>query len=308
MKKRILAITGTTATGKTTLAIKKAKELNGEIISVDSRQLYRYLDIVTGKDITNNNFELVTVLANGFRLGFYKIEKIPVWLYDVVDPKKPFSSYDWALCAKEAIKLIEKKNKLPILVGGSYFYLQSLLYGLKSAGVGPNWPLRQKLAKLEIGLLQQKLKQISADSFSKLNQSDKQNKRRLIRHLEKLTEDRSPRFQPCLGIISDYQVEIIGLKFNSRQDLAVQIEKRVEKRLAKGALEEIELLLQMGYKRDDPGMQTIGYQQLLAYINDEASLKEAKEQWIKKEVQYAKRQLTFMKKNQEISWQVCYYN
>jgi len=300
--KKLLIITGTTAVGKTALAIKKAKQLNGEIISADSRQLYQYLDIVTGKDITDKNYRLIKTFKSFYRLGYFTISNIPVWLYDIVEPNRVFSAYDWAVCAAQTIKLIEKKNKLPILVGGSYFYLQTLLYGLKEVGVSANWLLRKKLDSISVETLQQKLQKTNPQVYDKLNNSDKNNRRRLIRWLEKLGTKNHKR-QEFAGIINNYQVEIIGLRFKRRADLKSKIEKRVEKRLKQGALEEIELLLQMGYVQSDPGLQTIGYKQLLDFVYDQIDLKKAKEIWIQKELQYAKRQETFMKKNSGILWQ-----
>lgn len=302
MENKILVITGTTASGKTKLAIEKAKELNGEIISADSRQLYRYLDIVTGKDITDPNFQLVKELPQGYRLGFYLIKKIPVWLYDIIDPNFSFSAYDWSFCARQVIKMVMDKGKLPILVGGSYFYLHTLLYGLSHSGNMGNMDRRRQLEKLTVEELQTRLKTASLSIFQKLNHSDKQNKRRLIRWLEKAGSIHQPVPSKEIGLNNQYEIEIIGLRFADNKKLKERIKSRVEQRLIQGALEETELLLKMGYTRESPGLQTLGYQQLLEYLNDEISLGQAKDIWINKERQYAKRQTTFMKKNPTISW------
>ena len=304
MKPKLVVITGTTASGKTELAINQALELNGEIISADSRQLYRHLDIITGKDITEPNFQLVKTLAPHFNLGYYTIAKVPVWLYDIVDPKQTFSSYDWAVCAKEAIKLIIKKNKTPILVGGSYFYLQSLLNGLTHTGIPPNLARRQRLEKLSLNELQNKLQTLDPDVYAKLNSSDRQNKRRLVRWLEKIGTTNFSESASWPGIERDYQIQYLGLRFSDKEVFKTRVRARIDKRLAQGALDEVELLLQMGYSPDDPGMQTIGYCQLLAYLKDELTLEQAKEIWFNKEMQYAKRQVTFMKKNPQISWEI----
>ena len=302
MKPKLIVITGTTASGKTELAINKAKEIDGEIISADSRQLYRYLDIITGKDITESNFKLAKILPPHFNLGYYTIDGIPVWLYDIVTPKQTFSAYDWAQCARSAITLIEQKGKIPILVGGSYFYLQSLLDGITNSGGLSDWSKRRQLDQLTLEELQNKLQKLNPQLFSKLNNSDQQNKRRLIRWLEKLGTTGSLSLDSLPGLANQYQIEYLGLRFSDKQVFKNRIQARIDKRLAQGALEEVELLLQMGYDQDDPGMQTIGYSQLLAYLNDNLTLEQAKEIWLNKEMQYAKRQLTFMKKNQQSSW------
>lgn len=301
MKTKVLAITGLTASGKTDYALEKAKELDGEIISADSRQVYKHLDIVTGKDFEEPNWQLFKTLKPNFDLGYYTVNSIPVWLYDVLEPSRYFSAFNWLKCAKEVIKIVIKKNKLPILVGGSYFYLQSLLYGLDNA-VGADYKLRKELSLLNILELQEKLKELDESVWLNLNRSDRLNKRRLIRHLEKTVNKADKLLLGEPGILVDYNVEILGLKPKNKTQLERQIAKRVQARLKNGAIEETQILLQMGYNRSDPGLITIGYKQLLAYLNEETSLEEATNIWIKKELQYAKRQLTFMKKNLQINW------
>jgi len=302
MKKKLWVITGPTATGKTKLAIDLAKQIDGEIVSADSRQLYRFLDIISGKDLTDHNFSLVKTLPESFQIGYYRIKNIPVWLYDVVDPKKYFSAYDWVLCAKKVIAILEKNHKQPIIAGGAYFYIRSLLYGLSASGVGPNWKLRQEAKTMTLEQLQSKLKQINPNIFNSLNHSDRNNSRRLTRWLEKAST--AEKQTPLLGIAEQYDLQIIGLRYKDSETLKNKIAERVEQRLKQGALEEIELLLKMGYSREDPGLQSIGYQQLLAYFNDQLSLDQAKAAWLIKEKQYAKRQLTFMKKNPDINWKI----
>lgn len=301
MLKKLIVVTGQTATGKTKLGLDLAKQKNGEIISADSRQLYQYLDIITGKDLDNHHFTLVKKIKNNFRIGYYLLNQVPVWLYDVVSPKEQFSAYDWAICAKEVLALLNKKSKTPIIVGGSYFYIHSLLYGYKDYGVNPDLKLRQKLEQFSVLDLQKKLQQVNPQIFNELNSSDRQNPRRLIRWLEKsFTKSQQP---PLKGIVNDYKLEILGLKL-SKEALTEQIKQRIQKRLQQGALAEIEILLSMGYEKTDPGLQTIGYQQLLLYLKDELSLQQAIEIWFHKENQYAKHQLTLMKKNPTIDWQV----
>ena len=301
MKPKLLVVTGPTATGKTKLALELAKKNNGEIISADSRQLYQHLDIVTGKDLDNHNFTLVKRIKNNFRIGYYLLNQVKVWLYDIISPREQFSAYDWAVCAKEVLSILKQKQKLPIIVGGSYFYIRSLLEGYSDFEVNPNPKLRQELEQLPILELQQRLQQINPELYQQLNLSDKQNPRRLIRWLEKsLSLNKTQAFA---GISNQYDSEIIGLKYEKKEVFYKQIEKRIETRLKQGALEEVELLLKMGYDRACPGLQTIGYQQLLAYLYDELTLEEAKTIWLNKEKQYSKRQFTFMKKNPKITWQ-----
>jgi len=145
-----IIITGQTATGKTKLAIQMAKKYNGEIINCDSRQVYKKLDIITGKDIKKNSkFKSQSSKLN-FDIGYYPLSskiyylKSKIWLYDIVDPKQRFSSYDWTQCTLYLIKKLLKQKITPIIVGGSYFYLKHLLYGFNYE-VPPNFKLREKL-------------------------------------------------------------------------------------------------------------------------------------------------------------------
>ncbi len=301
MKPKLYVVTGQTATGKTKLAIELAKKQNGELISADSRQLYRYLDVVTGKDLHKPKFHLVKTLPTGARLGYYLLRQTPVWLYDVVLPNQQFSAYNWCLCAKEVLAILQAKQKTPIIVGGSYFYIHGLLYGYSDFSVGPNLRLRQELGRLSVLQLQQRLLQANPERFQRLNFSDRQNPRRLMRQLEKtLTKNKNRSFK---GIGHLFVLEILGLKFKNSNRAETKIKERINQRIKQGALAETELLLKMGYNRESPGLETIGYQQLLDYLDGKLNLEEALSLWLRKEKQYAKRQLTLMKQNTTIIWQ-----
>jgi len=305
IKPKLIVLTGTTATGKTSQALKLAQELGGELISADSRQCYKHLDIITGKDFEQNNYHQEATLKGRFELGYYTIQGVPVWLYDVLDPKEYFSAHDWANCAKAVVKNILQRHKLPIIGGGSYLYLQTLLFGTEKTGEA-NWPLRHQLELVELAHLQVQLQKLNPELFERLNDSDRQNKRRLIRWIEKLVLSKNDLGFKTLqkpwanGFVVDFR----GRRFFCKEELAQKIAQRVRERLAAGALSEVEILLSMGYQKSDPGLQTIGYRQLLKHLEGECSLQEAVKEWETKEVQYAKRQLTFMKKNPQIVWEI----
>ena len=282
----MIIITGQTATGKTKLAQELAKKIRppggGELINFDSRQIYEYLDIITGKDIL----------------------KTKIWLYDIVKPDQYFSSFDFVRLAKPIIEDIQKRNKTPILVGGTYLYLKHLLYGIDDNNSPPNFKLREKLNPKSVKELQGILKKLSLQSFNRLNHSDQLNPRRLIRKIEvesqpHIISKRLPMSQ-IKPISQIYQ--FIGLKYKDKSKLRQAIEKRVEDRLKEGAIEEVKKLLKMGYKGSDPGMKTIGYQQIIKFLSKKITIEKVVEDWVNKEVQYAKRQLTFMKKDKNISW------
>lgn len=293
---KILVITGQTATGKTKLALDYAKKLNGELINCDSRQIYKKLDIITGKDLH--------VLTGA----------VKIWLYDVVDPKKRFSSYDYQKLAKKTIKDILNRGKILIIVGGAYFYLSHLLYGINT-NIAADWKLRKKLESKSVAGLQNTLNALNPQTLKQMNESDRKNPRRLIRRIE-IARAEAKRSEDAkflrLGIPSEarrvptgdknLRIELLGLRFKNKEKLISAIKKRVEGRIKMGAFQEVEKLLAEGYNEKDPGLQTIGYKQLISYFKGDYSKDEAIKKWVTAEIQYAKRQYTFMKKDRNIKW------
>lgn len=281
----MIIITGQTATGKTKLALEKAKKYNGELINFDSRQIYKYLDIITGKDK-----EMLTMK---------QWNNVTIWLYDTVSPNQYFSSFDFVKQVTPVIKDIENRNKTPILVGGTYLYLKHLLYGIDDNNSPPDFKLREKLNNKSVDYLQKYLISLNLQIFERLNHSDQLNPRRLIRKIE-IAKKGTLLIRSVLKR-TDPEI-FIGLKYKDKSKLRQAIEKRVEERLKNGAIDEVKKILEMGYKKSDPGMKTIGYQQIIKYLNKELTKEKAIEDWINKEVQYAKRQYTFMKKDKNIKW------
>jgi tRNA dimethylallyltransferase len=295
----MIIVTGQTATGKTKLALELAEKYNGELINFDSRQIYKYLNIITGKDLPKNS-----EAKDGFYLipNPYSRQPIKLWLYDVATPDQYFSSFDFVKLVTPIIEDIKKRGKTPILVGGTYLYLKHLLYGFDDNNVQPNFELRKKLDTKSVKELQDILKKLSLESFNRLNHSDVNNPRRLIRRIE-ITSTNSDQFQRISTNLNQFHVNsFIGLKYQDKSKLRQVIEKRVGERLENGAIDEVKNILKMGYKSTDPGLKTIGYQQIIKYLNKELTKEKAIEDWINKEVQYAKRQLTFMKKDHNIKW------
>src|SRR3989344_4100842 len=292
----MIIITGQTATGKSKLAYEMAKNHNGELINFDSRQVYKHLDIITGKTI---------------------FPDIRTHLLDIVDPKEQFSSFDFISLARPLITKLVKKRITPILVGGSYLYLKHLLYG-NDTQVPADWKLRGELNKKSVLELQKILQKENPQVFDKLNQSDRNNPHRLIRKVEitknkeKNSEDinflrignlEKPSYlggvearllYESKNSISNYfrsgsTHKIIGLRFKNKEYLKKAIEKRVEQRIKDGAFQEVKHLIKNGYKLTDPGLKTIGYKQIFDYYNGKVSKEKTIEQWISKELQYAKR-------------------
>lgn len=305
----MIIITGQTATGKTKLALEYAQKYNGELVSCDSRQIYKYLDIITGKDLdkyqlSTTNLSLMTHRGLIKPVSLFNPVKTKIWLYNTLTPDQYFSSFDFAQIAKIVIADIKKRGKTPIIIGGTYLYLHHLLYGF-DYHVPPNWNLRKELNRQPKEAIQKKLKQLDPEIEKKMNPSDWQNPHRLIRRLEiYLSPNKS--YQSYKDHQFYHISDFLGLYFSSKEKLKQAIEKRVEERIKKGAIDEVKKILQMGYQPTDPGLKTIGYQQIIKYLQGQISKDEAINQWIKAEIQYAKRQLTFMKKNKGIHWQAVF--
>ncbi len=293
---KIVIVTGPSATGKTNLALQYAKKYDGELVNFDSRQIYKKLDIITGKD--------KQIISNfKFLISNY------IWLYDLVDPKEYFSSFDFVQRAITVIKDIIDRKKVPILVGGTYLYLYHLLYKIETENIPPSLLLRQKLNTETVAKLQDKLREVDTHLFQNLNESDKQNPQRLIRKIEiasfyKKKGVKVPTKMQFLfnNFFKDKEIEFIGLTYKNREDIFKAIKIRVDKRLKEGAIDEVQSLLAEGYNKHDPGMKTIGYQQIIRYLKGKMTKQQAIDEWTRKEFQYTKRQLTFMKKDPNIVW------
>ena len=213
-------------------------------------------------------------------------------------------SYDYKQCSLCAINNITKRHKTPIIVGGSYFYLRHLLYGIETDNIPPDWHLRGELKNKTIKELQAMLKHLSLSIFNKLNQSDRNNPQRLKRKIEIFKSETDFQKKSDLqSLATRSRVTIIGLKFGNKFGLCQEVKTRLEKRLKNGAIKEVEALLEKGYSEQDPGLKTIGYRQIIQYLKGRITKQQAINQWLYKEIQYAKRQYTFMKKDKNIKWQ-----
>ncbi len=313
MMKKILVICGPTATGKTGLGIRLAKKFMGEIVSFDSRQVYRGMDIGTGKDLPKFSIFNFQFSIEKKRIGFYELEGVRVWLYDVVAPDYRFNAADYYQAALTVIKDIWERGKLPILVGGTGFYLEALLEGIATLGMPPDWSLRKKLEKKSVESLQEQLKKIAPSRWQKMNPSDRANPRRLIRALEVAAfgGKKEKDTKEFLGVKKEFCLDKeavlkIGLKAPFPL-LKKRIDQRVEERLKQGLLEEIEGLLAEGYRFDNSRLgETLAYQEWREWFEGKEQTVALRQEiigvWKKHEYQYARRQMTWFKKDKEIIW------
>jgi tRNA dimethylallyltransferase len=286
LSKNLVIILGPTGVGKSTTSIKLAKKFKGMIINCDSMQVYKGFPIGTDK------------------LPPEKRENIPHYLLDIVNPDIQFTAADFAKRALEAIDIILKKKRLPIIVGGTGLYLKALLDGL-FPGPGRDSGLRQKLEKKaeEEGLesLRKKLREVDADYFQKIGQKDRM---RIIRALEifYLTEKPiSEHFKNTSSLIKDFNIIKIGLKL-SRKELYKRIEERVDKMFKRGIINEVEGLLKNGVNENSPPFRALGYKYVLKFLNKEMPLQEAIRLTKRDTRHYAKRQLTWFRKMEGIQW------
>lgn len=305
MNNSLIVICGPTATGKTDYALKLAREKNGELISSDSRQIYRHLDIGTGKDLPKDSVfidqtDLFEVGNPEYSIGFHSVYGTPLWLYDVINPDQTFSASEYAKIAREVIQDIWSRRKTPIVVGGTGFYIQALVDGIDTEGIPPDEELRHTLDTKEVEELQELLKRKNPARWTTMNNSDRNNPRRLIRAIE--VSELQPHIISQNGPkrITD-DIRLIGLAL-TREQIQDRINSRIEKRLEQGLLTEIETVLKKGYKWTDPGLNTLGYKEWQLYFNKQDSKDAVIERWKLNEYNYAKRQETWFKKDKRITW------
>jgi tRNA dimethylallyltransferase len=277
--KKLIIILGPTASGKTDLAIKLAKRFNGEIISADSRQVYKGMDIGTAKPTKK------------------KMKGIPHYLLDVASPKRKFTVAQYRKLAIIAINKILKKEKIPFLVGGTGFYIQAVVDGIIIPEVPPDWKLRKKLEKKSVGELFKILKKLDPKRAKTI---ERKNPRRLIRAIEIVMKTKRPvpplKFQPL-----PYPVLMIGIK-RKRAELKKRIKKRFFDWLKRGLILEVINLRKMGLsfkKIEDFG---IHYRVIARSLQNKIGDKEMIENSIREIQNYAKRQMTWFKRDKRIHW------
>ena len=303
MKLKIIAIVGPTASGKTGLGIEVAKRWNGEVISIDSRQVYRGMNIGTAKPEGTWVESRKTFLVDG----------VPHWGIDLVNPDEPYSVADFKQYAHQKIEEIVARGHVPILVGGTGFWLKTVIDNLDLTSTPGDSALRAQLSARTLGDLFHEYKQLDPEGAELI---DKNNKRRVVRALEvtKLTgkpwseqlrrsaERRSePRPQGASGqTIYDYDVLQIGLSV-SREELIESIDTRVEEMVARGLVDEVRRLRDT-YGCEIESMTGIGYRQVCRFLSGEEKLKDAIEEVKKDTRAYAKRQMTWFKRDSRIVW------
>ncbi|MEK7536481.1 MAG: tRNA (adenosine(37)-N6)-dimethylallyltransferase MiaA [Patescibacteria group bacterium] len=289
--KKLLVICGPTATGKTSLGFSLAKKFNGEIVSADSRQVYKHMDIGTGKE-----WDPLVGEAG-----------VKIWGYDLAEPSENYSVFQYFKSMKFVISDIWQRNKLPIIVGGTGFYIKSLIDGIATVDVPKNENLRTSLEKMSIDELFNKLADLDGSKAASLNSSDKKNSRRLIRAIEiavwntqhgtqkQIVEKRKKVLDKNVDLL------IIGLSASPLKILN-NIKNRVDKRINEGFILEVENLLRMGVSWQHQSMKSLGYKESEAFFKKGLTYEEFVNQWVNNEIKYTKRQMTWFKKDKRVNW------
>lgn len=290
---KLLVILGSTSTGKTDVALSLAKKFNGELISCDSRQVYMGLDLGTGKlpggDLRFKNKNLRIKVEK----GFWEIDGIKIWMYDVAAPKKQYTVYDYIKDATAAIEKIQNKGKLPIIVGGTGLYLKGLLYGFSNLGIPLNKKLRKELEKLSLEDLQKKLQEVSIKKWNLMNSSDRQNPRRLIRAVELgVAQPKKVKIQDSR--FKNFDILKIGLTV-SREALYERIDERVEERIKMGMIKEAEGLHKNGLSLKRMRRLGLEYGVLADLIEGKINQDQLVKTLQGKIHSYARRQMTWFK-------------
>ena len=287
MKNKLFIIMGPTAVGKTSISIELARRLKGGVISADSMQIYKYMNIGTAK-ITKD-----------------EMKDIPHYMIDIINPDEEFTVSNYKEMATNYIKEINCRNKLPIVVGGTGLYINSLVYNLNFTGVEPNEKIRERYESIRIEkgnqYLHRLLENIDQDSANRISINDT---KRIIRALEiyevtgKSMEEYNKNFR---SPNEDYDLLMICLNVD-RQKLYNRINTRVDLMIKEGLVNEVKSILDMGFDKNLISLQGIGYKEIIRYLENECTLDEAIEKIKQASRNYAKRQLTWFRRDNRIIW------
>lgn len=281
-KNKVIAVVGATASGKTAYAVELARRVNGEIISADSRLLYKGLDIGTAKPDMNERFG------------------IPHYMIDIVEPEVDYSVGLYANEARNIIEDIISRGKTPVIVGGTGLYFRILLENYDLPKINPDYELRETLSKLSFAELYKMLVNIDAEAAKLVVQNDK---RRAVRFIEIVKLTGSPVSEARGLKEPEFEVEWVGLNY-PREELYDRINRRVDLMIEQGLVDETKNLLAK-HGRINNIINTIGYREITSYLDGELTLEEAKDKLKQNTRNYAKRQLTWFRKNPDIKWN-CY--
>lgn len=300
MSKIIYAIIGPTASGKTSLSLELAKKLDGEVISVDSRQIYYGMDIGTAKEASRPDFPF-SDYHDIWKTPFL-IENIPHYLIDICLPTDTYTAFDFKEQAKFLIEDMFERGKTPILAGGTGLYFSTLLFDYQPGEETTELKIYKELEKRyqagEKLQLWNELKEVDPESAESIHPN---NSRYLLRALEYFKVTGTPKSRAQQKASTPiYDVKFIGIDW-TREDLYKRINQRIDIQLANGLLDEVKDLTNK-YSLDLPAMSSLGYLELGSYLRSELSFDKAVELFKQNTRRYAKRQLTWFRKYNDVEW------
>ena len=288
MPEKIICVVGPTACGKTKLGVLLAKRYDGEVVSADSMQIYRGLTIGTAAPTAE------------------EMEGVPHHMIAVADPAEQWSAARYAQTAVPVVDDILRRGKRPILVGGTGLWLDAVVKGRTFAGGHAGGAVRKelqdRLAREGIGPLLEELRQVDPEAAERLHPADE---KRILRALEVYRETGktiSAHNAETRDLPPRYDAVWLGLQFRDRADMKALIDRRVDTMVAAGLLEEVRQLLESGLPRDATALQAIGYKEFLGVLDGTAAVEEAVAEVKLRSRQYAKRQLTWLRRNPDIRW------
>ena len=286
MKNTVIAVAGPTAVGKTKFAIEVARRFDGEVVSCDSMQLYKFMNIGSAKPDAE------------------ELAQVKHHLVDIIDPRVPFSVAEYQQLAKAAIADVMSRGKVPVISGGTGLYLNSLIYDMDFSSNPGDLTYRKELEKIaeEEGTeaVHRMLQNEDPDAAALIHPN---NTKRIIRALERL-HDGEGNVRPFSGILKetdDYEMILVGLT-RERQELYDRINARVDILINNGLVDEVKELMAMGLTSDDISMKGIGYKEIIAFLNNEYDLATAVDTVKKNTRHYAKKQLTWYRRYDRINW------
>lgn len=286
MKNKVIAVAGPTAVGKTKFAIEVARRFDGEVVSCDSMQLYKFMNIGSAKPDAE------------------ELAQVKHHLVDIIDPRVPFSVAEYQQLAKAAIADVMSRGKVPVISGGTGLYLNSLIYDMDFSSNPGDLTYRKELEKIaeEEGTeaVHRMLQNEDPDAAALIHPN---NTKRIIRALERL-HDGEGNVRPFSGILKetdDYEMILVGLT-RERQELYDRINARVDILINNGLVDEVKELMAMGLTSDDISMKGIGYKEIIAFLNNEYDLATAVDTVKKNTRHYAKKQLTWYRRYDKINW------
>ena len=288
MAEKIICVVGPTACGKTRLGVLLAKKYDGEVVSADSMQIYKGMTIGTAAPTED------------------EMEGVPHHMIAVADPAEQWSAARYAQAAIPIVEDILARGKRPILVGGTGLWLDAVVKGHGFAGGCAGGAVRKelqdRLAREGIGELLEELRQADPEAAERLHPADT---KRILRALEVYRETGktiSAHNAETAALPPRYDAVWIGLQFRDRADMKALIDRRVDKMVEAGLLDEVRSLLQSGLPRDATALQAIGYKEFLGVLDGTATVEEAVAEVKLRSRQYAKRQLTWLRRNPDIRW------